>query len=241
MGTKKNRKGESEELIPKSPGIVYSVVACDRQVVSEAHVFDGRTNLAVVLTRVLPKLPETKGPSLYQWEQYNLCVLTDMPMMFITVTEKEFKYTTVFAYLEAVQNRFKAMYGSVDHFRAHQCSDFDETLKKQGELYSTNAPINEKAQKVYGQIDEVRELMIDTIASIVDRREKIDVLVESTESLKSGAEEFHKGAGRLKRKYQCKNLKMTIIIASVVVVVMFLIVWLVICKPNFSNCSGKSK
>ena len=38
------------------------------QVISEAQISDKRSNLATVMTRVLGKVPEQDGPTVYNWD-----------------------------------------------------------------------------------------------------------------------------------------------------------------------------
>merc|ERR1712159_166201 len=149
-----------------------------------------------------------------------------------------FLSTVAFTYLEAVQHRFAASYGSVDYFRAGQCSDFDEILKGQGVLYTTNPPIgNAKAQKVQEQMDAVKDVMIQNIEAIISRRDKVEILVTKTEELKTSADDFYQNAGRLKRKMWCKDLKFWCGVGGVALI-LIVVILMVICKPNFSSCGN---
>jgi len=74
-------------------------------------------------------------------------------------------------------------------------------------------------------------------AAIVERKTKIEILVTKTDELKSTSDQFHKGAGRLKRQFQWKNIKMYLILGGVALLIV-LILLLVVCKPDFSKCGA---
>jgi hypothetical protein len=168
--------------------------------------------------------------------RHNICVLGEENLQFVALVDTHFLATIAFAYLDAVDLRFKATYGSIDYFRAGQCSDFDEILKGQGILYTMNPPAGSaKAQKVQDQIDQVKGVMIKNIEAIISRKDKIEILVEKTEELKTTADSFYQNAGRLKRKMWCKDFKFWCAIAAVVLIILGALL-LVICKPNFSSC-----
>jgi len=51
---------------------------------------------------------------------------------------------------------------------------------------------NTKVASVQQQVSEVKEIMMDNIEKVLDRGEKIEVLVDKTEALRFQADNFHK-------------------------------------------------
>jgi len=96
--------------------------------------------MATVMTTILPKIPEDDGPKMYEWDKHNVCVLGDGSLLYVAIIDKGFPLHVVFAYLDAILLRFKATYGSVDHFRAHQCNEFDDELVRQGVRTAAPSP-----------------------------------------------------------------------------------------------------
>jgi hypothetical protein len=77
--------------------------------------------------------------------------------------------------------------------------------------------------KLQGQIKEVTTTMTDTIAITFDRQNKIENLEQKTIDLNSSAKDFERGAIVLKRGIQCSNIKITLIIAFVIILVIVII------------------
>merc|ERR1719231_301937 len=117
-------------------------------------------------------------------------------------------------------------------FEPGHCKDFNSVLMDQGVEYTEN-PENKKFQAAQEKIGSVKNVLIQNIEVILERHEKIEVLVDATDQLKETSGVFLEGAKRIKQRACCKNVKMWICI-SVVSVIILAALLLVICKPNFS-------
>lgn len=74
------------------------------------------------------------------------------------------------------------------------------------------------------QVDEVKDIMTQNIEKVLDRGEKIEILVDKTEELTHTAESFQKSSTQLKRSLWWKDKKWTIVIVLVVLLVIGVIV-----------------
>jgi len=70
---------------------------------------------------------------------------------------------------------------------------------------------------------------MDNIEKVLDRGEKIELLVDKTEGLQFQADNFQRQGRQLRRKMWLQNLKFKLIVLGIVLVIM-LIIWLSICK-----------
>ena len=67
------------------------------------------------------------------------------------------------------------------------------------------------------QMKEVKRILRNDIEKIVNRGEKLQDLVDRSQQLATGAMTFHYAARKLRRRTECKNRKIGIIIVAVVV------------------------
>ena len=110
--------------------------------------------------------------------------------------------------------------------------------KKAKTLLSTHCkryedPSNvDKAQKVLGQVDVVKGQMQDNIAGMLQNTEKAESLAEKSDQLNEQATVFKKRSGELKNQMRWKNLKMTLILAAIVITIILVIVVPLIVKAN---------
>jgi vesicle-associated membrane protein 7 len=78
----------------------------------------------------------------------------------------------------------------------------------------------DKAAKVLGQVDVVKSTMQDNIAGMLKNTEKAESLAEKSDQLNEQASVFKKRSTDLRKQMQWKNLKMTLILGGVVVVIL---------------------
>lgn len=81
----------------------------------------------------------------------------------------------------------------------------------------------DKAQAIIGKVDEVKVKMQDNIAGMLRNTEQAESLAEKSDQLNEQASVFKKKSADLKKQMQCKNLKMTILLVGIVVVILLAI------------------
>ena len=86
-----------------------------------------------------------------------------------------------------------------------------------------------KIQEVNDKMKEVRLTMVDNIARVIERGEKLDDVLVKSDSLQSTASMFKRTATRLKNRMWWQNVKMWITVA-VVLVVVIVVIFLAACK-----------
>lgn len=82
---------------------------------------------------------------------------------------------------------------------------------------------DEKMLAISNEIENTRDSVQNSIGLIIDRGEKIDVLVEKSELLNENSRMFKTQAKRLKHKMCIKKLKMTALLIIIILFIMFII------------------
>lgn len=91
-----------------------------------------------------------------------------------------------------------------------------------------NANTNAKLAQVQIKIDETQAILHQNIDLVLQRGEKISVLVEKSEDLATESQLFKSSSSRLRRFMCCNNAKATAVIVSVVllfILIISLIIW----------------
>ncbi|MDC1215355.1 synaptobrevin family protein [bacterium] len=162
--------------------------------------------------------------------------------VFLVVADEAFGRQAPFACLDKIAAEFTQNYG--DRARdaiAHSLNrSFAPVLKQQMDLVSNNPGEVSKVSRVQQQVSEVKEIMMDNIEKVLDRGEKIELLVDKTENLRFQADNFHRTGRALRRRMWWQNLKMKLVFASFVVIVI-LILFLSFCYSNGNDCTKKEE
>ncbi len=69
------------------------------------------------------------------------------------------------------------------------------------------------------QVSEVKEIMMQNIEKVLDRGEKLELLVDKTENLRYQADQFQKGGKALRNKMWWQNIKMKLMVFLIVAIV----------------------
>ncbi|CAI0436777.1 unnamed protein product [Linum tenue] len=70
--------------------------------------------------------------------------------------------------------------------------------------------------------------MMENIEKVLDRGEKIELLVDKTENLRSQAQDFRQQGTKIKRKMWYENMKMKLIVFGIFAA-LILLIWLSVC------------
>lgn len=89
---------------------------------------------------------------------------------------------------------------------------------------TTEAGQDDAIRNVQREMDGVREIMTENIERVLERGERIDLLVDKTDRLGGNARDFRVRSRGLRRRMWWKNVKL---MAMLVVVVIFLVYLLV--------------
>ncbi|KAK4778245.1 hypothetical protein SAY87_018432 [Trapa incisa] len=81
-----------------------------------------------------------------------------------------------------------------------------------------------KLAKVKAQVSEVKGVMMENIEKVLDRGEKIELLVDKTENLRSQAQDFRQQGTKMKRKMWIQNMKIKLIVFGIVIALILIII-----------------
>jgi len=81
----------------------------------------------------------------------------------------------------------------------------------------------DKAASLLGKVDEVKSSMQSNIADMLKNTEKAESLAEKSDQLNEQASVFKKKSSDLRKQMACKNLKMTLILGGVIIIILIVI------------------
>lgn len=179
---------------------------------------------------------------LYDQYMFHIMVNGEQGLIFFCMSGKDFGSRIPFNFLEDIKDRLMQSYPG-DQIKRIQPNglnrEFTPVLKQQINFFN-NTRKNDRIQKVKGQIEEVKDIMIDNIDKVLDRGEKIDLLVNRTSDLVDSAELYRRKSKNLKNNMLKRNIIIAGVIILIVLVVIFLIIWFACGFPSFYNCRASS-
>jgi vesicle-associated membrane protein 7 len=130
-----------------------------------------------------------------------------------------------FGFLLEIKKQFLEQYPSdstdFSTLPSYGCAAFNSQLKtimvSQG---TTEAGQNDAIRNAQQEIEDVREIMSENIERVLERGERIDLLVDKTDRLGGSARDFRVRSTGLRRRMWWKNVRL---MALLVVVIIFLV------------------
>ncbi|XP_020574750.1 vesicle-associated membrane protein 714 isoform X2 [Phalaenopsis equestris] len=188
--------------------ILYAVVARGTVVLAEFAAVTG--NIGAVARRILEKLPpDSDARTCFSQDRYIFHVLRADRLIFLCMANDTFGRRIPFAYLEDIHMRFMKNYGRVAHSSlAYAMNDeFARVLHHQMEYFSSNQTAD-TLNRLRGEVSEIHTVMVDNIEKIMDRGDRIALLVDKTATMQDSAFHFKKQSRRLRQALWMKNAKL---------------------------------
>ncbi|KAI7901051.1 synaptobrevin-domain-containing protein [Cokeromyces recurvatus] len=121
-----------------------------------------------------------------------------------------------FIFLQDLKNKFLSTYGRKRALDSPPfgLNEFSRVIEKQMDYFSTN-PNADRLKQVHGEIEQVKDVMVHNIERVLERGERIELLVDKTDNLNQQAFAFKKRSTHLKRAMWWKNTKIITMICLV--------------------------
>ncbi|RZR84580.1 hypothetical protein BHM03_00011433 [Ensete ventricosum] len=201
--------------------ILYAVVARGTVVLAEFAAVTG--NVGAIARRILEKLPPDSDSRLcFSQDRYIFHVLRSDGITFLCMANETFGRRVPFLYLEDIHIRFMKNYGRIAHSAlAYAMNDeFSRVLHQQMEFFSSN-PSADTLNRVRG---EIHTIMVDNIDKILDRGDRISLLVDKTATMQDSAFHFRKQSRRLRRALWMKNAKLLAVLTVAIALLLYVII-----------------
>jgi len=195
-----------------------------------AEQYPQHTNFPSISRKLIEQIPSTPdSKKSYSYESYNFHYLVESGITFICMTDQAIGYRVPYAFLFDLNNRFKGTYGQKVHTAGPMAMNdtFGRVLTERMDFFS-NDKSADKISKVRGDIEDVKKTMVNNIDKVLERSEKIEILVDKTDDLHSQSQSFKRKGTKLKRKMWWKNTKLCCCIAFIITIILAVIIILLL-------------
>ncbi|KAK4849213.1 hypothetical protein QYF36_022182 [Acer negundo] len=171
--------------------LIYSFVARGTVILSEFTEFTG--NFTSIAAQCLQKLPASNNKFTYNCDAHTFNYLVDNGFTYCVVAVESVGRQVPIAFLERIKEDFTKKYAGGKAATAVANSlnkEFGPKLKEQMQYCVDHPEEVSKLAKVKAQVSEVKGVMMENIEKVLDRGEKIELLVDKTENLRSQAQDF---------------------------------------------------
>ncbi|GMH02528.1 hypothetical protein Nepgr_004367 [Nepenthes gracilis] len=205
--------------------LIYSFVARGTVILAEYTEFTG--NFTSVASQCLQKLPSSSNKFTYSCDGHTFNYLVDNGFVYCVVAVESLGRQVPIAFLERIKEDFINRYGGGKAATAVSQSldkEFGPKLKEQMQYCVDHPEEVNKLAKVKAQVSEVKGVMMENIEKVLDRGEKIELLVDKTDTLHSQAQDFRTKGTQMRRKMWLQNMKIKLIVLGIILALILIIV-----------------
>jgi vesicle-associated membrane protein 7 len=221
---------------------IYSSCIAHNTTILAEHTTSASSNASSLASLILPKISHSSPQKLTYTHGSNFIhYIANAPseypdnarsaggLTFLTIAHESLGRRIPFGFLVEIKNQFLRQYPSSSTDFSSQppygCAAFNSTLKQLMVSHgTTEAGQNDAIRNVQREMDGVREIMTENIERVLERGERIDLLVDKTDRLGGSARDFRVRSRGLRRRMWWKNVKL---MALLIVVIIFLVYLLV--------------
>lgn len=202
-------------------GLIYAMVSNDKSTSPLGEVSLANGNFQLLALKILSKCKNDTNISksfsyenTYMFHYHNKSEVTVLCMC-----DASFPNQKAFGFLFCLWNKVNQTYGE-DIKKAIAFSikkPFIEEIRKMMNEFNTED--ENKLQVVNKNVDELKNIVVQSLEKVMERGEKIDLLVENAEKLRGNAKIFLKGANKVKRHFCIEHLKVVLLVVLIVLAI----------------------
>jgi vesicle-associated membrane protein 7 len=213
--------------------ILYALVARSKTVLAEYTFTSG--NFPTITRVLLGKIDDKDGKMSYVYDQHVFHYIVENHIIYMCMCDDHDKRRVPFGFLEDMKARFHSTYGqrAQTAIAFAMSEDFSRVMCKQMDFYNGTAA--DSFSQVNTKLDDVKNIMVQNIEMVLERGEKLELLVDKTEQLQSQAFKFEKSSKELKLAMFWKRVKLYALIGFIVVFILWLLTS-IICGFDYKSC-----
>ncbi|XP_010250213.1 PREDICTED: vesicle-associated membrane protein 711 [Nelumbo nucifera] len=216
--------------------ILYALVARGSAVLAEFS--STSTNANAIARQILEKIPGTNDSHVsYSQDRYIFHVKRTDGLTVLCMADDTAGRRIPFAFLEDIHQKFVKTYGRAVHTAAAYAmnDEFSRVLSQQMDYYS-NDPNADRINRLKGEMNQVRNVMLENIDKVLDRGDRLDLLVGKTENMQGNTIRFRKQSRRFRNTVWWRNVKLTVTLIFILLVVIYIVIAFICHGVTLPSC-----
>ncbi|KAH7134607.1 synaptobrevin-domain-containing protein [Dactylonectria estremocensis] len=219
--------------------LLYSCIAHNTTILAECTT-SASSQTSSLASLILPKIEHSEAQKLtYTHGQHQIHYIAEAPsehpgapaaggLTFLVIADSALGRRVPFGFLFEIRKRFFSQFPEGSDFNDmpnYGAGSFNSELKGLMVEYGTTSGGRDDAiGNAQREIDDVRGIMTKNIESLLERGERLDLLVDKTDRLGGSAREFRVRSRGLKRQMWWKNVKLMALLGLVLFLIIMAIV-----------------
>ncbi|OAX39323.1 VAMP/synaptobrevin-like protein [Rhizopogon vinicolor AM-OR11-026] len=206
--------------------LINAVVARGSTILAE-HQAPGQRDFSHATQTILSKIPPNNSKLTYVWEQYLFHYISEGGFTYLVMADDSVGRKMPFAFLMDLQRKFTELQlpsSSSSSTPAYGIQGtFSPTIASLMHTYNTSPPTDEIV-RAQTELNQVKDIMVQNVEQILSRGERIELLVDKTDTMATQATAFRRGARTVRREMWWKNSKILALCILVALIFLYIFV-----------------
>ncbi|KAI0057174.1 VAMP/synaptobrevin-like protein [Artomyces pyxidatus] len=207
--------------------LIHALVAQGSTIMAEHQA--GKRDFSQATQTILSKIPPNNSKLTYVWEQYLFHYISEGGFTYLVMADDSAGRRMPFTFLGELQRKFIASptaSSSTTSLAPHALqSTFGPVISQLMYTYNTSPPTDDLA-RAQSELAQVKDIMVQNVEQILSRGERIELLVDKTDTMASQATAFRRGARTVRRQMWWKNKR----VLALGIIVALVIVWIIMAQ-----------
>ncbi|KAF8573351.1 vesicle-associated membrane protein [Ramaria rubella] len=225
--------------------LIHALVARGSTILAEAST--DQHDFSQAVQTILSKIPPNNSKLTYVWEQYLFHYVSEGGLTYLVMADDAVGRRMPFSFLATVQRQFVAAHPSPPASTHALQQTFGPTLSELLTQFNSQqipaAGSSQNPDALYqarNELDQVKDIMVHNVEQILSRGERIELLVDKTDTMAGQSLAFRRGAKATRRKMFWRNNKVVALGISVGLLFVYMFV-AQFCGAALNQCgNGKA-
>ncbi len=178
----------------------------------------------MTVLKKLAKQATLEKQNSFIYDLHALHVFWDGELFYGTMADQYVPRSSAFRLLESIQREWHDQYGELGKSaRAYQMNaDFASTMKRIMDSEEKIQQQPDKVAQVQEELERTKQVMSVNIDRVLERGEKIDLLVEKSENMATTAVTFHRKAKEVRQNMCWQNKRTWVVVIIITLVIAYI-------------------
>lgn len=226
--------------------IIYALVSRGIDVLCDATSPDVTGNFSNITRVLLNRIPvHDNSRCSYRYDQYVFHYQTIDTLISLCMTDRDYSRKLAFDFLTELDKEFNSTYGNLWKKAAPYTyqTTFSPSLLSLMDTYSssdllsmTHANTDHTIQAIHNEVAIVKDNMIKNIDKLLQRGEKLELLVQKVDSMEQNAVRFSSQSKKLKNNERKRNIKIALVLFIFILTIIYVILTLACGGVKIPKC-----
>ncbi|KAI9511976.1 vesicle-associated membrane protein [Russula earlei] len=207
--------------------LIHALVAQGSTILAEHQA--GKRDFSQATQTILSKIPPNNSKLTYVWEQYLFHYISEGGFTYLVMADDSAGRRMPFTFLGELQRKFlssPSASSSSPPLDTHALqSTLGPVISQLVYTYNTSPPTDD-ISRAQAELAQVKDIMVQNVEQILSRGERIELLVDKTDTMASQATAFRRGARTVRRQMWWKNKR----VLGLGILVFLVILWIIMAQ-----------